>query len=269
LANAYTQIAEKHLADIERELDERVKTDEDLRGARLGNLLLQLSHTRQTAFDQRTHQRIEFLVPRFPWTHLAATKIQTRDEDTLRQEILDYWFDSLARLEKARGGPQGFNDLIRELMLSVVTSQWVDYLTAIEDLRTGIGLQAFGQRDPLVEYKRRAYAMFQDLLGRIRSQVVMYVFTYQYRGLARLEEEKREKESRQLPAASGEKIAVTRPVQKLQAAPIAPAREPAKPAKPQPQAAQVAARPGNAGTLGRNDPCWCGSGKKYKHCHGQ
>jgi preprotein translocase subunit SecA len=165
-------------------------------------------------------------------------------------------------------------------MLSVVTSQWVDYLTAIEDLRTGIGLQAFGQRDPLVEYKRRAYAMFQDLLGNIRSQVVMYVFTYQYRGLARLEEEKRELESRQIPALGADKVQVTRPKPIVKSQPVAPSREPARQAVPQtaPVAksaaptvtrAGVATRPANLGTIGRNDPCWCGSGKKYKHCHMQ
>jgi len=271
LESAYTTQAEKHLADIERELGERVKGADDLHGAKLANLLLQISHTRQAAFDQRTHQRIEFLVPRFPWVHLAAEKIQGRDESVLREEILDYWNESLLQLENARGGAAAFNDLIRELMLSVVTSQWVDYLTAIEDLRTGIGLQAFGQRDPLVEYKRRAYAMFQDLLGSIRSQVVMYVFTYQYRGLARLEEEKREMQSRQLPVVSGEKIAVTRPSPVVKTQPVAPARELARAAKPQPQPATarapIATKPAGTGQIGRNDPCWCGSGKKYKHCH--
>jgi preprotein translocase subunit SecA len=276
--DAYTKQAERHLADIERELGERVKTDEDLRGARLSHLLFLLSHTRQTAFDQRTHQRIEFLVPRFSWAYLAATKIENRDETELRQEILDYWLQSLAQLENARGGVAPFNDLTRELMLSVVTSQWVDYLTAIEDLRTGIGLQAFGQRDPLVEYKRRAYAMFQDLLGRIRSQVVMYIFTYQYRGLARLEEEKRELESRQIPAISGDKVQITRPKPMVKAQPAAPSREPAQAmprSAPAPVKGPTAARPGvttrptDVGSIGRNDPCWCGSGKKYKHCHMQ
>lgn len=279
LENSYTKQAEKHLGDIERELGERVKTVEDLHGAKLANLLLQISHTRQTAFDQRTHQRIEFLVPRFPWVHLAAEKIQGRDPETLRQEILDYWNESLLQLENARGGAAAFNDLIRELMLSVVTSQWVDYLTAIEDLRTGIGLQAIGQRDPLVEYKRRAYAMFQDLLGRIRSQVVMYVFTYQYRGMARLEEEKREIQSRQIPAVSADRVPITRPIPQVRSASVAPTRPLANPAASGParQAkspsqvatarAPIATKPVGAEQPGRNDPCWCGSGKKYKHCH--
>lgn len=269
LENAYTKQAEKHLTDIERELGERVKSADELRGVKLANLLLQISHTRQAAFDQRTHQRIEFMVPRFPWVHLAAEKIKGRDQDALREEFLQYWNESLMQLENARGGAAAFNDLIRELMLSIVTSQWVDYLTAIEDLRTGIGLQAYGQRDPLVEYKRRAYAMFQDLLGRIRSQVVMYVFTYQYRGLARLEEEKREIQSRQISAPSADRVPITRAVPKLPAATIAPVREPARKMESQPVTARgtIATKPAGAGQPGRNDPCWCGSGKKYKHCH--
>jgi preprotein translocase subunit SecA len=113
--------------------------------------------------------------------------------------------------------------------------------------------------------------MFQDLLGSIRSQVVTYVFTYQYRGLARLEEEKREIQSRQIAAPSADRVSLTRPITKAPAALIAPARESARAVKPQPQMATarapIATKPAGAGQPGRNDPCWCGSGKKYKHCH--
>jgi preprotein translocase subunit SecA len=66
----------------------------------------------------------------------------------------------------------------KRLMLGFISRLWVDYLTAIEDLRQGIGLQAYGQMDPLVEYKRRAFGMFGELNDNIRRMVVSNVFRY-------------------------------------------------------------------------------------------
>ncbi len=289
---AYTKLAEKYLADIERELDERVKSIDDVRGKRLSHLLFSISNTRQAAFDQRTHRRVDILVPRFPWVHLAATQLKQFDHDALRGEILAYWNQSLDQLEPLRGGAAPFNDMLRELMLSIVTNLWVDYLTAIESLREGIGLQAFGQRDPLVEYKRRAYEMFQDLYARIRSQVVTYVFTYQYRGFAKLEEEDRDRAARQVveaaasaPAISGQSSVTSNQSTvnsqqkagggKSQSAPATVGQKTAgkKSQTPRSLAGQEPPRKpigAPAGTkLGRNDLCWCGSGKKYKNCHMQ
>jgi preprotein translocase subunit SecA len=287
IEDAYTKQANKHLADIERELSERVKSTEDIQGTRLAFNLFALSHTRHAAFDQRTHRRFEVMVPRFPWVHLAATHVG-KDSDKLRDEILQYWNQSLDQLVPLRGGAAAFNDLLRELMLSVVSMQWVDYLTAIEGLREGIGLQAFGQRDPLVEYKRRAFEMFQDLYTRIRSQTVTYVFTYQYRGFARLESEARDREARQAIEAtsqpvvsrqssvvsqqstvgseqkvvgSGQKPALS----KVEGSAVGGRQAESK--KPEPARKPVNAPVGQK--IGRNDPCWCGSGKKYKNCHMQ
>jgi len=274
---AYTLQANKHLAEIEREIGERIKAAEDRQGTRLAFHLFMLSHTRQTLFDARTHRRVDVLVPRFPWVHLAATYV-SRDRDTLREEISEYWNQSLDQLVPLRGGVEAFNDLLRELMLSVVSMQWVDYLTAIEALREGIGLQAFGQRDPLVEYKRRAFAMFQDLYARIRSQVVTYLFTYQYRGLTRLESSARDREARQAiqattadrrPTTASRQTTLTgqpskesggrQVVSSTQKAAVSGQPSVVTPRKP------VSAPVGQK--LGRNDPCWCGSGKKYKNCH--
>jgi preprotein translocase subunit SecA len=137
-------------------------------------------------------------------------------------------------------------------------------LTEIEALREGIGLQAFGQRDPLVEYKRRAYEMFQDLYRRIRSQVVSYIFTYQYRGFAKLEDEDRDRASRKaIESAPTEKAVL--PAASAPAGAKRPDRPEGKVAKPEPARTPVGAT--GVAKLGRNDPCWCGSGKKYKNCH--
>ncbi len=273
IADAYTQQANKHLAEIEREIAERFKSVEDYQGTRLAFHLFMLAHSRHAAFDARTHRRLEVMVPRFPWVHLAATYIP-RDRDKLRDEILEYWNQSLDQLVPLRGGAEPFNDLLRELMLSVVSMQWVDYLTAIEALREGIGLQAFGQRDPLVEYRRRAFEMFQDLYARIRSQVVTYLFTYQYRGLTRLESEARDREARQAIEAAtlsgGRQEAVGGKQQAGGRKPEAGSRR--QEAGDGQRSVVVERKPMSAPVqqkLGRNDPCWCGSGKKYKNCHMQ
>jgi preprotein translocase subunit SecA len=271
IEDAYTKQANKHLTEIERELSERIKSAEDIQGTRLAFNLFSLAHTRHAAFDQRTHRRFEVMVPRFPWVHLAATYVG-KDTDKLREEILEYWKQSLDQLVPLRGGAAAFSDLLRELMLSIVSSQWVDYLTAIEGLREGIGLQAFGQRDPLVEYKRRAFEMFQDLYARIRSQTVAYTFTYQYRGFARLESEARDREARQAIEAAtpivSRQSSVASQQSTVSSEPKAEGgKQKAESKKPEPARKPVNAPVGQK--IGRNDPCWCGSGKKYKNCHMQ
>jgi preprotein translocase subunit SecA len=268
----FTQQANKILAEVERELK-----PEKLQGTRLAFALFNLAHTRQPIFDQRTHRKLEIMIPRFSWVHLAA-KYLPKDNETLRDEIREYWNQSMEQIEPLRGGPAAFNDLLRELMLTVVSTQWVDYLTAIENLREGIGLQALGQRDPLVEYKRRAFAMFEDLYARIRSQVVTYVFTYQYRGLARLEGQQRDRESRQAietpspvvnrqSSVSSVQPAVSSPKQTASGQSAVSGQRAAggNQKKPEPARKPVNAPVGTK--IGRNDPCWCGSGKKYKNCH--
>lgn len=260
---AFTQQANKILTEVEREIK-----PEQLQGTRLAMMLFNLAHTRQPIFDQRTHRKLEIMLPRFTWVHLAATHLP-KDNEALREEIEQYWKQSMEQVEPLRGGAAAFNDLLRELMLTVVSTQWVDYLTAIENLREGIGLQALGQRDPLVEYKRRAFVMFEDLYRRIRSQVVTYVFTYQYRGLARLEGQQRDRESRQAIESTSQ------PVISNQSA-VVSSQKTTTGGQPTPSGGQKKVepqrKPMNApvGTkIGRNDPCWCGSGKKYKNCHMQ
>jgi preprotein translocase subunit SecA len=106
----------------------------------------------------------------------------------------------------------------------------------MEHLREGIGLRGYGQRDPLVEYKQEAYNFFQALLGAIDEQVARLIFHVELRN-----------ETTQAQS------------------------EPPKPSgqASQPAATTTEAKPVDKKKLGRNDPCWCGSGKKYKKCHGK
>ena len=154
-------------------------------------------------------------------------------------------------------------------MLRVIDYLWTRHLTTMEGLRHSIGLQAYGQKDPLVQYKVKAYELFDELKAEIRQLVIMNVLLQGAKAEA-------------APAAS-------------KPAP-APQPQPARPAPPQgdgrgkgsnagngkgrpgQQARPGGQRPGGAvpvaagagkAKIGRNDPCFCGSGRKYKHCHGR
>ncbi|NLE77705.1 MAG: hypothetical protein GX605_13260 [Chloroflexi bacterium] len=118
----------------------------------------------------------------------------------------------------------------RTVLLRTVDTLWIRHLTDLDALREGIGLRAFAQQDPLVAYKKEAHDMYEDLLATIQQDVARSVF---YVGVVQ-------------PAAR-------RPMRAVHAGSESAAPAPAK--------ATSADRPG------RNDPCWCGSGKKYKHCH--
>jgi preprotein translocase subunit SecA len=128
----------------------------------------------------------------------------------------------------------------RLIMLRAIDLLWQRHLTDLDILREGIGLVSVAQRDPLVEYKREAFKMWEDLQDTIRAETLRGIFSVQ--PAAKLQPVRRQMQMTRAAAASngaGER-------QKAE-----PVRKSAKE------------------RLGRNDPCWCGSGKKYKHCHYQ
>ena len=138
-------------------------------------------------------------------------------------------------------GEQMMRWLERRIILDIVDTQWKDHLLTLDHLKEGIGLRGYGQKDPLVEFKKEAFTLFEDMMGRIDTETVRYLFLVQP---ARPEDQAREIERRQ-----------RRQQQEMQLQ--AGAAQPEQP-KPVRTGAKV----------GRNDPCPCGSGKKYKKCHG-
>jgi preprotein translocase subunit SecA len=133
--------------------------------------------------------------------------------------------------------------LERRVILDRVDTQWKDHLLTLDHLKEGIGLRGYGQKDPLVEFKREAFTLFEDLMGRIDAETVRYLFLIQP---AKPEDQAKEIERRQ-----------RRQQQQMQyQAGAAAAAETPKPVR-------------TGAKVGRNDPCPCGSGKKFKKCHGQ
>ncbi len=159
------------------------------------------------------------------------------DADERLEERKTEWDERTAELERrglARGdGVATFEEAERRTLLSVVDSRWREHLYEMDYLREGIGWRGLSQRDPLVEYKREGFDIFQEMERGLKADYVTYIY--------RVENIKvREEEMQQLTYSGGEE-------------PNQPEKSPRK----------------TAAKIGRNEPCPCGSGKKYKKCHGQ
>jgi preprotein translocase subunit SecA len=174
--------------------------------------------------------------------------------------------------------------LERRIILDVVDSQWKDHLLSLDHLKEGIGLRGYGQKDPLVEFKKEAFVLFEDMMTRIDNETIRYLFHIQVQQAEKHPDEMQlrpESQRGPAPRGGGAQAAV--------ASAAARASEPTSQRLPevarqlerkqqrqqkdlqyQTGPAQAEApKPVRAGAkVGRNDPCPCGSGKKYKKCHG-
>jgi len=138
--------------------------------------------------------------------------------------------------------PENMRYAERRMMLGAIDRQWIDYLTGMEDLRQEIGMQAIAQRDPLTEYQRNAFGMFEDLKRNIQRDIVYQIIPVSFQYEAYMRQVLAEQQQRlQVAQHAGETVE-------------------------QAKAARTVRR--SSGTkIGRNDMCPCGSGKKFKHCH--
>ncbi|AQU05523.1 preprotein translocase subunit SecA [Dehalococcoides mccartyi] len=166
-------------------------------------------------------------------------------------DLLTRTAEELYQKKEDETGAGSMRLLERIIMLHTLDSLWVEHLTIMENLRREIGLQAFAQRDPLIAYKNEGHVRFQELLETIKHDVVHNI----YRVGIQIQHQT---ESATAKAAS-------RPVQQQKPLPAAPAAAiPGVSAKAATQSTTPAAK-----EIGRNDPCPCGSGKKYKKCCGK
>jgi preprotein translocase subunit SecA len=214
-------------------------------------------------------------------------KAMGADPGALNHEQLS---DALAEAVKTRYeekekqfSPDLLRWLERRIILDVVDTQWKDHLLSLDHLKEGIGLRGYGQKDPLVEFKKEAFVLFEDMMTRIDNETVRYLFHVQIQ----------QSEAPPSPQAAPAGAAPQRQQMSSAAAAVASAAARVEEAAPQKLpdfaralerkqerqqkdlqfqagAAQAEApKPVRAGAkVGRNDPCPCGSGKKYKKCHG-
>ena len=212
--------------------------------------IMEAKDVHDTVVDMR-HETIEIIIDNaIP----EGSFVDQWDANTFRAESAQYlaldvpadeWFneDGIAEIELSdrltamsdkymaekalRFTPDVMRVAEKSLLLQVLDQQWKEHLLALDQLRQGIGLRAYAQKDPLNEYKREAFHMFELMLDKMRRTVTM--------ALSHVE---------------------IRPPEEQQAAAAAAPQQTSQ------------AKPAPSGKVGRNDPCPCGSGKKYKHCHG-
>jgi preprotein translocase subunit SecA len=159
--------------------------------------------------------------------------------DALQEELLKKTEEAYKKKEKEIGA-ELLRFLEKRVMLGTIDSLWKDHLLGIDSLREGIGLRGYGQKDPLIEYKREAFEMFAGMMDRMKRDVLEHLFR----------------------------------VQVVQGETPRPPMEPQRPLNLTLNRGEDAADDNGSKSVrrvdkvGRNDPCPCGSGKKYKKCHG-
>ncbi len=225
-----------------------------------------------------------------------------------REDIIDYVSDqAAARLDQREQefGEETWGLVERAVLLRAIDTLWVEHLTELEDFRKGVGLRGYGGRDPLVEFKREAFSLYDELRGFIQHQVASTIFrvSVQQRVAAPAQEpasmptltpEQLAKlksgngGSRPTAPASGQSAGTVTPSVSSGGsatttsgasvtAQLIPGLQPQTPRNVQLQkgdetvgtaTARSSSQPPDGEKVGRNDPCWCGSGKKFKRCHG-
>ncbi|MBT9448175.1 MAG: preprotein translocase subunit SecA [Desulfobacterales bacterium] len=157
-------------------------------------------------------------------------------QQQFQQYVVDEALKQYQEKEK-QIGTYGFHHLERTILLQTVDSIWKDHLLAMDHLKEGIGLRGYGQRDPLLEYKQEGFTMFQTMVRRIKEATISTLFRIKVRRPEEIDQMNRSRDQK-MTLSHGD----------------APAREPVK---------------RKTGKVGRNQPCPCGSGKKYKKCCGR
>jgi preprotein translocase subunit SecA len=195
---------------------------------------------------------IEQIVEKFatiiPFDEVSLKQISVQLEQIISMEekinFLNNLADDIYNTKEKQMGVELMRQVEKFVLLSVIDNFWMDHLDAIENLRQGIGLRGYGQKDPLVEYKNEAYKMFEQLINAIDDEVVHRIFKIQVQAPPEMHEEHQHITAQPAGGNSGAEVSSN------------------------------AQKPSSSGStaginkkLGRNDPCWCGSGKKYKKCH--
>ncbi|MCH8953165.1 MAG: preprotein translocase subunit SecA [Proteobacteria bacterium] len=192
------------------------------------------------------------------------------DEEQIRERLYDETGRVYAEKEAEIDGQNGagtMRNIEKSLLLQILDQHWRDHLVMLEHLRSVVGLRGYAQRDPLNEYKSEAFALFEGLLSQLRSDV-----TRQLGALRPLTPEEQAERQRMMAEMQAQMQAKVEAAAAAEAARRRPAPAGAMafalgsgPAQPEIDPAD----PQTWGKTGRNAPCPCGSGKKYKHCHGR
>ena len=180
-------------------------------------------------------------------------------EEQLRQRIfaeIDRMYEEKVQLY----GAPVLRHVEKAIMLQQLDSHWREHLAAMDYLRQGIHLRSYAQKNPKQEYKREAFELFTTMLDRVKHDTVSLLSRMQLRTQAEIDAEEQERQRRLARAMQFQHAAPEQVTAPPASGPVAASSEP--------QPAQVAQFVRESRKVGRNEPCPCGSGKKFKHCHG-
>ena len=195
---------------------------------------------------------------------LDAIELDDKSPDEMHEAL---WSMARGHYEERTSALDGgvLRRVERDLMLQVVDSQWKDHLYGLDHLKEGIGLRGYGQRNPLVEYKRESFTMFQAMKQRIDEETLRYL--WRLRPVVRDGDGNGNRPS-PVPARQATPLSFNDPGQRAPAFPGAAAGGAPRPARTGGDDVRVKTVRRNVPKVGRNQPCPCGSGKKYKKCCG-
>ncbi len=188
---------------------------------------------------------------------ITPEEYQKLGDDGLKELIINETRDFYKRKEE-RYGTELMSQVERFAMISVIDEKWKEHLREMDDLKEGINFRAYAQKDPLIEYKMDGFKMFAEMLEALYTDVINFIFkfTTQTPEEQQLKQSPKEVNTSRLRTTHASSTGMG-----FTAAPVANESPEATPGKQEPVKVDK--------KIGRNDPCFCGSGKKYKHCHGR
>jgi preprotein translocase subunit SecA len=196
------------------------------------------------------HQLISELTNYYPTTLSAEALAEYQDRDDILGLVID---EAVGQYEKKceeyPGGMDTAKEIERDVMLQILDQRWRDHLSDMDYLRDGIHLRQIAQTDPLSAWQKEGYLMFEALLGNVDADFVRYITHVEASAIEAIEEAE---------ADEGLQGAVTNANVVAPGATELPTHATPKKAVPK-----------QGDKIGRNEPCWCGSGRKYKQCHGR
>jgi len=173
------------------------------------------------------------LLPIIPLAPVKRGRINKPKKNALKQQLKEEAVKLYEAKEAEFPEPEAIRELERVILLKVIDRKWMDHIDDMEQLRQGAGLQAYGQRDPLVEYKMNGYEMFDEMTENIKEDTVRALLH------VRVEQKVEREQVAKVTGTNKDESAVKAPVKRMDA------------------------------KIYPNDPCPCGSGKKYKQCCGR